>query len=200
MNKQLSPKKQRFLEFIRKFAAEHERAPTFHEIMRGLKIRSLGTVNWYVKELKNLGVLERGKANAKRALAVTGQTLGNELPLLGLIAAGYPLEAVENRETIAVSPAYVHSDNYVLKVKGNSMIGDHIEDGDYVIIRRKSEAFPGQTVVAFINGEATLKRYYPKADRVELHPRNPDYEIIQVSPADEFRIGGVVLAILRLYE
>ena len=200
MNKQLSPKKRRFLEFIRKFTADHDRAPTFHEIMRGLKIGSLGTVNWYVKELKNLGVLEHGKANAKRALAITDQVFGNELPLLGLIAAGYPLEAVENRETIAVPPTYVHPDNYVLKVKGSSMIGDHIEDGDYVIVRWQSEAFPGQTVVAFINGEATLKRYYPKADRVELHPRNPEYEIIHVSPTDEFRIGGIVLAILRRYE
>ncbi|MFH2048235.1 MAG: transcriptional repressor LexA [bacterium] len=200
MAKQLTPKKQRFLDFIRSFSGDHDRAPTFHEIMEGLKIKSLGTVNWYVKELEKIGVLERGKYNAKRALSLLDQSTGNELPLLGLIAAGYPLEAVENRESIAVPPSYIHPDNYVLKVKGDSMIDDHIEDGDYVIIRQKPEASQGQTVVAFVNNEATLKRYYPKPNGVELHPRNPDYDVIRVSAEDEFRIGGVVLAILRQYE
>jgi len=200
MNRQLSPKKQRFLDFIRNFCSDHGRAPTFHEIMEGLQIKSLGTVNWYVRELEKLGVLERGKYNAKRALSLPNQPTGNELPLLGFVAAGYPLEAVENREMIEVPPSYIHPDNYVLKVKGDSMIDDHIEDGDYVIIRQKPEASQGQTVVAFINGDATLKRYYPKPGGIELHPRNPEYEVIHVSPDDEFRIGGVVLAILRQYE
>jgi repressor LexA len=200
MTEQLSPKKQRFLDFIRRFTGDHDRAPTFHEIMEGLKLKSLGTVNWYVKELEKLGVLERGKYNAKRALSVPDQATGNELPLLGLIAAGYPLEAIEHRETLEVPPSYIHLDNYVLKVKGDSMIDDHIEDGDYVIIRQKPEAAQGQTVVAFVNGEATLKRYYPKTNGIELHPRNPAYDVIHVSPEDEFRIGGVVLAILRQYE
>jgi len=200
MAKQLTPKKQRFLDFIRSFSGDHDRAPTFHEIMEGLKIKSLGTVNWYVKELERIGALERGKYNAKRALSLPDQPMDNELPLLGLIAAGYPLEAVENRENIVVPLSYIHPDNYVLKVKGDSMIDDHIEDGDYVIIRRKPEASQGQTVVAFVNGEATLKRYYPKSNGVELHPRNPDYDVIRVSAEDEFRIGGVVLAILRQYE
>ncbi|MBU1066076.1 transcriptional repressor LexA [bacterium] len=200
MAKQLTPKKQRFLDFIRSFSGDHDRAPTFHEIMEGLKIKSLGTVNWYVKELEKIGVLERGKYNAKRALSLLDQSTGNELPLLGLIAAGYPLEAVENRETIEVPISYIHPDNYVLKVKGDSMIDDHIEDGDYVIVRQKAEASQGQTVVAFVNNEATLKRYYLKPNGVELHPRNPDYDVIRVSAEDEFRIGGVVLAILRQYE
>ena len=200
MTNQLTPKKQRFLDFIRSFSGDHDRAPTFYEIMEGLEIKSLGTVNWYVKELENLGVLERGKYNAKRALSLPDQPTDNELPLLGLIAAGYPLEAVENRENIAVPLSYIHPDNYVLKVKGDSMIDDHIEDGDYVIIRQQPEASPGQTVVAFVNGEATLKRYYPKDDGIELQPRNPDYDVIRVSADDEFRIGGVVLAILRQYE
>ena len=200
MAQQLSPKKQRFLDFIRTFSGDHDRAPTFHEIMAGLKMKSLGTVNWYVGELEKIGVLERGKYNAKRALSLPAQPVGNELPLLGLVAAGYPLEAVENRESIEVPPSYIHPDNYVLKVKGDSMIDDHIEDGDYVIIRQKPEASPGQTVVAFVNNEATLKRYYPKSNGVELHPRNPDYDVIHVSPKNEFRIGGVVLAILRQYE
>ena len=163
-------------------------------------MKSLGTVNWYVKELEKAGALERGKYNAKRALSVSNLPGGHKLPLLGLIAAGYPLEAVENRESIEVPLSYIHPDNYVLKVKGDSMIEDHIENGDYVIVRQKPEASSGQTVVAFVNGDATLKRYYPKKNGVELHPRNPDYDVIKVSAEDEFRIGGVVLAILRQYD
>ncbi|MBU4445148.1 transcriptional repressor LexA [bacterium] len=200
MTEQLSPKKQRFLEFIRSFIRDRDRAPTFHEIMEGLKMKSLGTVNWYVKELEKAGALERGKYNAKRALSVSNLPGRRKLPLLGLIAAGYPLEAVEHRESIEMPPSYIHPDNYVLKVKGDSMIDDHIENGDYVIVRQKPEASSGQTVVAFVNGDATLKRYYPKKNGVELHPRNPDYDVIKVSAEDEFRIDGVVLAVWRNYE
>ncbi|MDD5062278.1 MAG: transcriptional repressor LexA [Candidatus Marinimicrobia bacterium] len=197
----LSPKKQRFVDFIRDFTETHKRAPTFMEIMHALQIKSPGTVNWYVRELEKSGALRRSaRPNAKRALSIPEDGTTVTLPLLGLIAAGFPLEAIENQETIAVPPAYLHPANYVLKVKGDSMIDDNIQDGDYVIIRQQARAESGQTVVAFINNEATLKRYYPKAAGVELHPRNPAYPVIKVKPDDEFRLGGVVLAVWRRYE
>ncbi len=200
MAEELSPKKRRFLTFVRTFSEHNRRAPTFQEIMLGLGIKSLGTINWYVRELEKGGVLQRRGANAKRALAVAEKSAESTLPLLGLIAAGYPLEAIENQEVIGVPPAYVHPANYVLKVKGDSMIEDNIQDGDYVIVRQQAQAVSGQTVVAFINNEATLKRYYPRADGIELQPRNPAYPIIRVRPEDEFRLGGVVLAVWRRYE
>ena len=199
MKIQLSPKKQLFLNFVQGFISDNGRVPTFKEIMDGLNIKSLGTINWYVNELESSGVLKRTRGyNGKRALSVEQQQ-DNTLPLLGLIAAGYPLEAIENRELIEVPPSYIHPDNYVLKVKGDSLIEDNIQDGDYVIIRNKPDAEYGQTVVAFINNEATLKRYYPKPGGIELHPRNPEYDIIYVSPEDEFKIGGTVLFIFRKY-
>jgi len=197
----LSIKQQQFLDFIQNFTLGNGQAPSYQEIMMGLGFSSLGTVNWYVKTLAADGHLNRAKGpNGKRALAIPEEhAMPAQLPLLGLIAAGMPIEALENAEQISVPAPFVHPDNFVLKVKGDSMIGDHIEDGDYIIVRKTHQAQSGQPVVAIINGEATLKRYYPKTNRVELHPRNPDYQIITVTEADNFQINGVVLYSFREY-
>ena len=196
----ISPKKQRFVDFIQNFTDDNNRPPTFVEIMSGLSIRSLGTINWYVNELEKEGMLQRMRGkNGKRALSVLEQRIQNRLPLLGLIAAGYPLDVFEDCEYINVPPQYIKPDNYVLKVNGNSMIDDQVRDGDYVIIKKTETARNGDTVVALINHEATLKRYYVGDEGVELHPQNPDFDIIHVKPADDFQINGIVLAVFREY-
>ncbi len=196
----LSPKKQRFVDFIQNFTHDNNRPPTFVEIMGGLSIRSLGTINWYVNELEQEGVLKRMRGkNGKRALSLLEQHINNRLPLLGLIAAGHPLEVFEDSEYMDVPPQYIKPENYVLKVNGNSMIDDQIRDGDYVIIKKTETANKGDTVVALVNNEATLKRYYLGDKGVELHPQNPDFDIIHVKPADDFQINGIVLAVLREY-
>ena len=196
----ISPKKQRFVDFIQDFTHENNRPPTFVEIMGGLDIRSLGTINWYVNELEKEGVLQRirGK-NGKRALSILEQQIQNRLPLLGLIAAGYPLEVFEDSEYMAVPAQYIKPANYVLKVHGNSMIDDQIRDGDYVIVKKVETAHNGETVVALINNEATLKRYYMDDKGIKLHPQNSDFDIINVKPADDFQINGIVLAVFREY-
>lgn len=200
MKEKLSPKKQKFLNFIQQYQEEQGFSPTFAEIMESLNIKSPGTVNWYVKELEEAGLLKRsGGYNKKRALEIVHQQAENTLPLLGQIAAGYPLEEYENHEEIEVPPTWIHPQNYVLQVNGNSMIDDNIQDGDFVIIRKMSIANSGDTVVAFINNEATLKRYVPKSDHIELHPRNSEFEIIHVNPEDDFRIDGIVLYVFRKY-
>ncbi|MFP4547262.1 MAG: transcriptional repressor LexA [Fidelibacterota bacterium] len=200
MNPKLSPKKQRFLDFIDEYQEAHGFSPTFAEIMEALQIKSPGTVNWYVRELEKASLLRRsGGANKKRALEVIHTQADTTLPLLGQIAAGYPLEELENREEIEVPSAWLHPQNYVLEVNGNSMIDDNIQDGDFVIIRKTPTAHAGDTVVAFINNEATLKRYVPKSTHIELHPRNPEFEIITVYPEDDFRIDGIVLYVFRKY-
>jgi repressor LexA len=196
----LSPKKQRFVDFIQYFTVNNNRPPTFVEIMSGLSISSLGTINWYVNELEQEGVLQRMRGkNGKRALSLLEQHIDNRLPLLGLIAAGHPLEVFENSEYMDVPPQYINPENYVLKVNGNSMIDDQIRDGDYIIVKKIETANNGDTVVALINNEATLKRYYLSDKGVELHPQNPDFDIIHVSPDDHFRINGIVLAVFREY-
>ena len=196
----ISPKKQRFVDFIRDFTYDNNRPPTFVEIMSGLDIRSLGTINWYVNELEQEGVLQRirGK-NGKRALSILEQRIQNRLPLLGLIAAGHPLDVFEDSEYMNVPPKYIKANNYVLKVNGNSMINDQVRDGDYVIVKKIETAHNGETIVALINNEATLKRYYIGDDGVELHPENPDFDIIHVKPTDDFQINGIVLAVFREY-
>ena len=196
----ISPKKQRFMDFIQDFTNENNRPPTFVEIMGGLDIRSLGTINWYVNELEREGVLQRirGK-NGKRALSILEQQIQNRLPLLGLIAAGYPLEVFEDSEYMDVPPKYLKRENYVLKVNGNSMIDDQVRDGDYIIVKRTEIAHKGETVVALVNHQATLKRYYMGDKGIELHPQNSDFDIINVKPADDFQINGIVLAVFREY-
>jgi len=201
VQKPLSTKQQQFLDLIQRHTLTYGQSPSYVEIMSALRFSSLGTVNWYVKTLIKNGHLNRtGRPNSKRALTLTEKHLAPaRLPLLGFIAAGTPIEALENAESIEVPAPLVHPDNFVLKIKGDSMIDDHIEDGDYIIVRKTQSAEPGQAIVALINGEATLKRYYPQNQKIELHPRNPDYPIIHINETDDFQINGIVLYSFREY-
>ena len=204
MNKSLSPKLKRFLDFIQRFTLIHDQSPSYEEIMTSLGFGSLGTVNWYVKTLEEEGHLSRIKGpNGKRALTLSHKehatTTTARLPLLGLIAAGEPIEALENPEMVDVPPSLLHPDHYVLQVKGDSMIDEQIHDGDFIVARKAKTARSGQIVVALINGEATLKCYVPKSNGVELHPRNPDFPVIKVNSQDDFHINGVLLYSFRNY-
>ncbi len=204
MNKSLSPKLKRFLDFIQRFTLIHDQSPSYEEIMASLGFGSLGTVNWYVKTLEEEGHLFRIKGpNGKRALTLSHKehatTTTARLPLLGLIAAGEPIEALENPEMVDVPPSLLHPDHYVLQVKGDSMIDEQIHDGDFIVARKAKTARSGQIVVALINGEATLKCYVPKSNGVELHPRNPDFPVIRVNSQDDFHINGVLLYSFRNY-
>tara|TARA_B100000470_G_scaffold22362_1_gene14694 strand:- start:200 stop:820 length:621 start_codon:yes stop_codon:yes gene_type:complete len=204
MNKPLSPKLKRFLDFIQRFILIHDQSPSYEEIMASLGFGSLGTVNWYVKTLEEEGHLSRIKGpNGKRALTLSHKehatTTTARLPLLGLIAAGEPIEALENPEMVDVPPSLLHPDHYVLQVKGDSMIDEQIHDGDFIVARKAKTARSGQIVVALINGEATLKCYVPKSNGVELHPRNPDFPVIKVNSQDDFHINGVLLYSFRNY-
>ena len=168
--------------------------------MSGLNISSLGTVNWYVNELEKEDVIRRMKGkNGKRALSVLEKNIHNRLPLLGLISAGDPLEVFENSEYIGVPSKYVKADHYVLKVNGNSMIDDQIRDGDYIIVKKIERAVNGDTIVALLNNEATLKRYYLGKRGIELHPQNLDFDIIHLQKGDDFQINAIVLAVFREY-
>ena len=196
----MSPKKQRFIDYIRVFIENNNRPPTFVEIMSGLGFKSLGTVNWYIVELEKDGLIERKKGfNGKRALSLLEEKISNKLPMLGLVAAGMPIEGFDNVEYVDVPSKYINDENYVLKVDGDSMVKDGIIDGDYVVVRKDNIAKPGQTIVAIVNGEATLKRFYIGENGVELHPRNDNYNIIHVSSDDELLIQGQVLGVFREY-
>ena len=202
--KLLSPKLKIFLEFVQRFTLTYGQSPSYEEIMFKLGFKSLGTVNWYVKTLEEQGYLSRVKGpNGKRALTLIHKEYATittaRLPLLGLIAAGEPIEALENPEMVDVPPFLLHPDNYVLQVKGDSMIDEQIHDGDFIVAKKTNIARSGQIVVALINGEATLKCYVPKTDCIELHPKNPNFPIIKVNPQDDFHINGVLLYSFRNY-
>tara|TARA_B100001175_G_C19346074_1_gene559926 strand:+ start:166 stop:762 length:597 start_codon:yes stop_codon:yes gene_type:complete len=196
----LSPKKRNFLDFIKSFISSNDRPPTFVEIMKGLKFSSLGTINWYIVELEKEGLIKRVKgSNGKRALSILEKNIDNRLPMLGLVAAGMPIEVFDNVEYVDVPSKYINDENYVLKVDGNSMIDDGILDGDYIVVKKSQIARAGDTVVAILNGEATLKRYYLGKNGIELHPRNSKYNTIYVSNEDQLYIQGQVLGVFREY-
>ncbi len=122
-----------------------------------------------------------------------------ELPLAGRVAAGQPIEAVETPDTISVPSSMYGEDHFVLKVEGDSMIEDGILDGDFVVVKKQPLARSGQTVVALIEGEATIKRFYRKNQHVELHPANPALRPIIIKQG-EFNIAGVVVGVIRHYK
>ncbi|MHB8765160.1 MAG: transcriptional repressor LexA [Deferrisomatales bacterium] len=194
----LTPKQKQVLDFISESTEARGYAPSQQEIAERFGFRSLGTVQNYLVRLERQGLLRR-PWNAKRAVEVVRpDPEAHELPLVGCVAAGRPIEAVETHDALAVPPWMVTGgDSFVLRVKGDSMVGDGILDGDYVVVRRQATAANGQTVVALVEGEATVKRWYARGDRVELRPANPAVESLWVDASRELRIEGVVTGVLR---
>ena len=196
----LSPKKQKFIDFIKSFTDNNQRPPTFIEIMKGLNFHSLGTVNWYIVELEKAGKIERVKGfNGKRALSILESKIQNQLPLLGVVSAGNPVDVFDNIEYINAPEAYCQKNNFMLRVDGDSMIEDGILNGDYIIAKKIQIAQAGDTVIASIDGETTLKRFYIGSNGIELHPRNSKYNIIHVAEEEEFIIQGKLVAVIREY-
>ncbi|HDR46156.1 MAG TPA: transcriptional repressor LexA [Geoalkalibacter subterraneus] len=195
----LTPKQKAVFDFIVSFTEREGYAPSQQEIARAFGFSSLGTVQNYLVRLEREGVL-RKDWNARRGLQVRASVVKNslELPLAGTVAAGKPIEAVSTPDTLEVPASMVGSgENFVLRVKGDSMVGDGILDGDFVVVRKQPQADSGQTVVALIRGEATVKRLVRKGERIELHPANPAMEPLVIEGEEDFRIEGVVVGLIR---
>lgn len=200
----LTKKQRMVLDYIRLFLAEHGHAPSYEEIARGLGLSSPSTIHAHVENLTRKGYLTK-RWNANRSIDLSEppdiQSTAEELPLVGRIAAGLPIEAIEDRDKIAV-PAHLvgRNDTYVLLVKGDSMSEDHVLDGDYVIVEKRETASDGEMVVALIrNSEATLKRFRRVGNRIRLEPANPAFEAM-VFDESEVIIQGVVVGLLRKYD
>ncbi|MFQ5451880.1 MAG: transcriptional repressor LexA [Nitrospinaceae bacterium] len=177
-------------------------APSIMEIGRQFNLHSPATVHKHLTHLEAKGLI-RKKHNLSRAIEIAGEpesALSREYVLLGHIVAGKPIEVLENREVISFMPDAAEKDIFVLRVKGDSMIGDHIRDGDYVIVEKKDWAENGDTVVALLDNEkATLKRFYRERDGVRLQPANPEMQPILVKEGD-FQIQGVVIGVMRKFQ
>lgn len=198
MDKFLTPKQKKVLDFIADFTSRHEYAPSQQEIARHFNFKSLGTVQHYLVQLGEQGYLQKSW-NARRSTRVNNTATSFELPLLGRVAAGLPIEAVENRETIEVPSFMVKQvgNHFVLQVKGDSMVDEGILEGDYVILKKQDTAHNGQTVVALVNNEATIKKYFKRKDKIELHPANPSYRPIIVEADQDFKIEGILAGVIR---
>ena len=194
---QLTKRQREIYDFIRAKIDERGYGPTVREIGKAFRIRSPNGVMCHLKALEKKGCIRR-QGNAARAIELVGRRPGEaSLPLLGAVAAGSPTEAITQDETLSLSDLFSGSDYYALQVRGQSMIEDHIEDGDYVIIRKQETARNGERVVALVDGEATLKKFYKERGRIRLEPSNGRYRPIYVSPGDDIRILGKLVGVVR---
>jgi len=204
----LTPRQLEIVRFIRDYVAEHEIPPTMQEIADHLGV-SRPTVFEHIEALEARGAIRR-RRTISRGIELAPELAaemrpvrlaGLRLPLVGRIAAGRPIEAVEDTEVLDVETLFRGrlGETFALQVRGNSMIDEHIRDGDYVIVEKRDDARNGETVVALIDdSEATLKKFYRDMDRIRLQPANPTMEPIFVE-ADRVRIQGVVIGVLRKY-
>jgi len=189
-------RRDRITDFIRQYTREHGYAPSVREIGAAVGIRSTRAVKYHLDVLVEQGVIER---TAGRARGLKTSARLDSLPLVGRIAAGAPLLAVENIESHVSLSRF--QDCFLLRVQGESMSGAGIMDGDMVIVRRQPEAHNGDIVVALLGDEATVKRFDRKGDRVTLLPENPDFKPIYVDrDLEDFQVVGVVVGLLRNYK
>lgn len=204
----LTKRKKQLLDYIEQFKGKYGFFPTLEEIAKRFKLKSQSTVHQHLSELEELGLIQRQARQARAMQLAQAGSIQTEnhydgsainLPLLGIITAGAPIEAVEDRtETLTVPRHMVRNDNtYVLKVKGDSMVESLIADGDYVVVEKQDYANDGDIVVALLeDGSATLKEFHREKNYVRLQPRNKLYKPIKVR---HVIIQGRVLGIIRKF-
>ncbi len=197
----LTKRQKELLDYLRRYIDQHGYAPTLDEIGREFALTSLATVHKHLSNLESKGAIRR-TWNHSRAIELVDEPRRREaveLPLLGRVAAGAPIEEIEDPDTISVPQDLIRRNNtFVLRVSGDSMIHDGILDGDYIVVEERRDADNGETVVAVIDGETTVKRFYREADTVRLQPANDRLAPILVSHGD-IEIRGVVVAVMRKY-
>ncbi|MCU0589576.1 MAG: transcriptional repressor LexA [Syntrophobacteraceae bacterium] len=197
----LTPAQQRVYQFVQDYMRINGSAPSYEEIRKHLGFRSLNAVSKHLKQLEQRGCLQSPWSNRKRALELLPLRSGStSIPFLGVVAAGAPIEAVEIPESIEVPESLLGSgSNFALRVHGDSMIEEGIREGDILIIARQPRAENGQTVVALVRGEATVKKFYRQPEEwIELRPANSAMEPIRVR-SDDVEIVGAVVGLLRHY-
>jgi repressor LexA len=237
MERSLTPKQKQILEWIEDYLKSHQTMPSRREIASGIGLSSPATIQQHIEALEKKGFLKRGETRESRALQWTARSKkhfsaktkaspardastpeeteslsfnGETIPLIGTIAAGYPIEVYPDPRPVRIPGEWFQGsngrssgiraeDHFVLSVRGDSMIDDGIFPNDWVVLRRTHQAKPGETVAALLNGEATLKRLQKTKVGYALLPANPKYPIIQVNEGDRFEIQGVLVGLIRNY-
>jgi repressor LexA len=198
----LTKRQREILDYLNEFIQEHGYAPSLEEIGRRFGLSSLATVHKHLTNLQEKGFIKRSWNRSRSVELVPTRAGGRalELPLLGYVAAGAPIEAIAGAETIAVPEDLAgRRDTYVLRVKGDSMIDEQIRDGDFVIVEDRKSAENGEMVIALVGGsDVTLKKFYREAGRIRLQPANPAMQPL-ILDAGQVQIQGVVVGVMRKY-
>ena len=193
----LTAKQRRIYEFIREEIQRRGYPPSIRDIGAAFEIKSPNGVMCHLKALEKKGLIKR-EGNHARAIRIEGvQPGGAMLPLLGPVAAGPAIEAVGQQDHIDLGELLGGREHYALRVRGKSMIDDHIEDGDIVVIRKQETAENGERVVAMIDREVTLKKFYKRRDAIHLEPANREMDAIVVEPGRDIQILGVLVGVVR---
>jgi repressor LexA len=200
----LTKRQREILSFVSEYTEQYGYAPSFEEIARHFNYNSLATVHEHLSNLERKGYIRRS-FNESRSIEILPSEVNPravELPLLGLVAAGMPIEATLHNESVAVPDDFIRrgGQHYVLRVRGNSMIDEQIRDGDFVVVQERKAADNGEMVIALIDGtSATVKKFYRERDgRIRLQPANEALAPIYVHEND-ITIQGVVVGVLRRY-
>lgn len=202
----LTKRQKEVLDYISQYIEVHGYAPSYREIAEAFNLGSVATVADHVETLVSKGLLSKSDNSARSLQLVKPEDFDEEryvgLPILGLIAAGQPIQTMSGHtETLEVPPFMVGTrHSYVLQVKGDSMKDEGIFEGDYVVIQEKEIPSNGEMVVALVNGEeATLKRYYKEKDHIRLQPSNDAYDPILIPKSTPINIQGVCIGVIRKY-
>jgi len=195
----LTKRQKQVLDFIRTFKLKKGFSPSLEEIERYLHLSSVSTAHYHVKSLEDQGYLKKTE-NSPRSIEVFEDELMVQIPILGRISAGQPIDAIQDKEIIAVPKSKIPSSSevYALRVVGNSMIDENINDGDVILVRQQETAENGQKVVALIdNHEATLKKFYKELGHIRLQPANKNMEPLIFRNGRDVLIQGIVLDVIR---
>ena len=207
----LTKKQNQVFIYIQEYYQQEGYAPTQKEIKEHFGLKSFGSVNKYMHYLQEAGKIEIDW-NARRGIKLLDlpapkfsgpQDYLSEIPLLGDVAAGNPIEAIENPSEHTMVPSHMVARPgryFALNVQGDSMINDGIFEGDILVCRAQENANQGQTVIALVDNEATVKNFYKKKDSVELHPANDRLSPFTITEDNHFRIAGIVVGLMRSYE
>ena len=200
----LTRRQREILDYLAAFIEEEQYAPSFEEIALHFSFSSLATVHEHLTNLEQKGFIRRSH-NESRSIQLVpepGHASATELPLLGQVAAGVPIEAVTTPETIAVPDDLIprRGSSYVLRVRGDSMIDEHIQDGDFVVVNSRNTAENGEMVIALIDGtSATVKKFYREPGGwIRLQPANENVPPIRVQE-DQMLVQGIVVGVIRKY-
>ena len=194
---QLTERQTEIYHFIRVKIESRGYGPTVREIGEAFKIKSPNGVMCHLKALEKKGLITREQHAARAIQLVDHRPPAQGLPLLGSVAAGTPIQASELNERLEVDQLFSGPNRYVLKVRGDSMVDSHIQDGDYVVIQQQETAPNGSRVVAMIENDVTLKYFYKEKDHIRLEPDNPKMQPIIVDASKDARVLGVLVGVLR---